>query len=88
MDAGELNLSPFGRGVVAIIADTFAVDSHRIGRGTTADDVDGWDSLGYSVLLARLSKKLDIEIGERIASSARNVGELIDLLEDEVERRG
>jgi acyl carrier protein len=51
-----------------------------INRQTTADDVDGWDSLGHSVLIARLSKILGVEIGEDVAASAKTVGMLVDRL--------
>lgn len=76
----------FEAAVVAIIADTFSADAARIGRQTTADDVEGWDSLGHGILLARLSQKLRIEIGEDIAVDSKNVGELVDRLIAERER--
>jgi acyl carrier protein len=66
--------------VIAIIADTFSVAPASIGRQTVADDVPGWDSLGHSVLLARLEQKLHIEIGEEIAAQSADVGELVDHL--------
>jgi acyl carrier protein len=72
--------------VFAIIADTFSADPATITRRTTADDVDGWDSLGHSILLARLSQKLGLEIGEEIAGQPSDVGELVDLLEAERNR--
>jgi acyl carrier protein len=73
--------------VCAIIADTFSADPQSITRRTTADDVEGWDSLGHSILLARLSQKLGLEIGEEIAGQPSDVGELVDLLEAERKRK-
>ncbi len=73
----------FERQVIAIIADTFSAPPDSIGRRTTADDVDGWDSLGHSILLARLSQKLHLEIGEEIAAQSADVGDLVDRLANE-----
>ncbi len=73
----------FEAAVIAIVADTFSTDPTRIGLHTTADDVEGWDSLGHSILLARLSQKLGIDIGEEIAVEPNNVGELIGRLAEE-----
>jgi acyl carrier protein len=70
----------FEESVCAIVADTFPAARGRITRTTTADDVDGWDSLGNSILLTRLSTKLGIEIDESISARARDVGELVDAL--------
>ena len=68
--------------VIAVIAETFEADPRSIGRQTIALDVSGWDSLGHSILMVRLSKKLGVPIGEDIAAGAQNVGELIDMLRD------
>lgn len=65
--------------IVAVIADTFSAPAAAISRATTADDIDGWDSLGHSLLLTRLARKLALPIGEDIAS-VDNVGELIDAI--------
>lgn len=73
----------FETAVIEIVADTFSIDPATVGRHTTADDVEGWDSLGHSVLLARLGQKLRIEIGEQIAVEPKNVGELVDRLAHE-----
>jgi len=70
----------FAQTVIGLIADTFGVRPQNIDLLTTADDVDGWDSLGHSVLMARLSRKLGIEIGEDTAATAKTVGMLIDAL--------
>jgi acyl carrier protein len=70
----------FEASILALVAETFDADPRTIGRDTTADDVDGWDSLGHAVLLARIGKKFGLEIGEEIAMEPRNVGELVDRL--------
>ena len=66
--------------VIAVIAQTFSVPSAAITRATIADDVDGWDSLGHSILMIRLSNALGMPIGEDIAANAGDVGQLVDML--------
>lgn len=63
------------------IATTFNVPIAEVQRSTTATEVEGWDSLGHTVLLIRLSNFLGVEISEDVAALATDVGELIDLLE-------
>jgi acyl carrier protein len=75
-----LTTSDFEAAVCAIVGETFPAARGAVGREMTADDVDGWDSLGHSILLTRLSTKLGIEIDEELASRVQNVGELIDAL--------
>ena len=67
--------------VIAVIAETFGADPAGIGRDTTADDVDGWDSLAHTILMIRLERALGVRIDEATAAGAANVGELIDGLE-------
>lgn len=66
--------------VLAVVAETFPSGSTKIGRDTTAADVDGWDSLAHTVLMIRLEKRLGMPISDGIAAKASSVGELIDLL--------
>ena len=63
------------------IATTFSVPTDLLGRETAAGDVEGWDSLGHTVLMIRLGRALGREVPESIAARARTVGELVDLLE-------
>ena len=66
--------------VRAIIAETFNVASSDITDDTIADDVNGWDSLGHTVLMVRLQKKLRVAIPEHVAANVQTVGELIEAL--------
>ncbi len=77
----------FATRICHTIASTFFVDPASITRDTVAQDVDGWDSLGHSVLLIRLGRVLDVDIPEDIAAEAGSVGHLIDLLESYVPAR-
>jgi acyl-CoA synthetase (AMP-forming)/AMP-acid ligase II/acyl carrier protein len=66
--------------VVDTIASTFSVAGSSIGAQTTAADVEGWDSLGHTVLMIRLGKALGSALPEHVAAGAGSVGELVDLL--------
>ena len=66
--------------VVALVASTFDVPAADLGPDTVAADVRGWDSLGHTVLMIRLGKALGQPVPESVASRARSVGHLVELL--------
>ena len=66
--------------MLGTVASTFSVDRSTIVRETVAEDVEGWDSLGHTVLMIRLGRALGQDVPEHIASGAANVGQLVDLL--------
>ena len=51
---------------------------------TTADDVDGWDSLSHVQLVAAIEEAFGIEFKSREILSWDNVGDLIDSIEKKV----
>jgi acyl carrier protein len=51
---------------------------------TTADDVDGWDSLSHVQLVAAMEEAFGIEFKSREILSWDNVGDLIDSIEKKV----
>ena len=51
---------------------------------TTADDVDGWDSLSHVQLVAAMEEAFGIEFTSREILSWDNVGDLIDSIEKKV----
>lgn len=61
-----------------IIAETFNVDEGDIANETTADDVDGWDSLAHTILMVRLQRNLNLAIPETLAANSPTVGALIE----------
>ena len=64
-----------------VIAETFGIPEAAIDRTTTAEDVDGWDSLSHTILMVRLGRALGIEIPEAVAAEVANVGALADAVE-------
>jgi acyl carrier protein len=57
---------------------TFKDPGLVIDRSTIADDIDGWDSLSHAVLMMRLEKNFNARIPASMATSFRNIGELVD----------
>ena len=51
---------------------------------TTADDIDGWDSLSHVQLVAAMEEAFGIEFKSREILSWDNVGDLIDSIEKKV----
>ena len=74
--------------VLERIASTFFVDQAGLGRSTVAADVNGWDSLGHTVLMIRIGQALGVDVPESVAARAGTVGELIDLLAAHLDAAG
>ena len=51
---------------------------------TTAEDVDGWDSLSHVQLVAAMEEAFGIEFKSREILSWDNIGDLIDCIEKKV----
>ena len=66
--------------VVETISGTFNYPKQDITLDTTAEDIDGWDSLSHTILMVRLQNQLGALIPEKIATGSATVGELIDNL--------
>ena len=66
MSTGPFSFEVFA----ALVEDTFDHPAGTVHRTTRCDDVSGWDSLGHSVLLARLSKRHRIAMTEADAGRA------------------
>jgi acyl carrier protein len=74
--------------IIALIADTFDVKmSTPITADTQPGDITGWDSLGHSVLLTRLSRRFGLKMSESWAAPVNNVGELVAKVEQIMENR-
>jgi len=63
-----------------IFRDILDEDSLNLTRETTANDVDGWDSLTHIQLIVAIEKKYKVKISSKEILSWKNVGELLDSL--------
>jgi acyl carrier protein len=61
-----------------VFADTLDEDNLTLTESTTADDVEGWDSLTHVQLVVAVEKKFKIRFTAKEIQSWKNVGEMID----------
>jgi acyl carrier protein len=64
-----------------IFRDVFEDDELVVDRGTTAGDVDGWDSLMHVTLLVNVEKEFKVKFSSSEVASLKNVGGLLDLID-------
>lgn len=67
-----------------VFQDVFGHDDITVNDDTTAKDIDGWDSLRHITLLAAIEDEFDIEFSMGQTVKMKNVGEMVDYIEDEV----
>lgn len=66
-----------------VFQDVFDDESLTVHDSTTANDVDGWDSLRHITLLAAIEDEFDIRFSMGQTVSMKNVGEMVDYIEEE-----
>ena len=66
--------------VAAKIASLLKADPRRITRETTADDVDGWDSVRHANIILTLEDAYGIQFLDEEIFDTPNVGVLFDRL--------
>jgi acyl carrier protein len=64
-----------------VFRETFNDDSIKLSKETTADDIDGWDSLSHINLIIAIELAFDIEFTQREIMSFNNVGEMMACVE-------
>lgn len=64
-----------------IFRDILDEESLVLTRETTANDVDGWDSLTHIQLIVAIEKKFKVKFSSKEILSWKNVGELLDSLQ-------
>jgi acyl carrier protein len=70
----------------AVFRDVFDDESISVTDATTAQDIDGWDSLNHVNLIVAVEKAFGIKMTTREATTLANVGELVRLVEKKLER--
>ncbi len=64
--------------LTTIFEDALDEDNIKLSDNTTADDVEGWDSLTHVQLVVAIEKSFNIRFAAKEIQSWKNVGELID----------
>jgi acyl carrier protein len=70
--------------VAETLADVLELDDVALTETTTANDVEGWDSINHVRLLIGLERHYGFEFASDEASGLKNVGVLIDLIQTKV----
>ena len=66
-----------------VFRDVFGDDDISVDDDTTAADINGWDSLRHITLLAAIEDEFDIEFSMGQTVKMKNVGEMVDFIEEE-----
>ena len=67
-----------------IFREELEIEDLELNDETTAEDVDGWDSLSHVQLVAVMEDDFGIEFSSREILSWDNVGDLIDSIQKKV----
>lgn len=69
-----------------VFQQVFDDDELVVDRATTADDVEGWDSMMHVTLMINVEKAFGVKFTSSEVASLKNVGELSDLLDRKAAR--
>lgn len=64
-----------------VFQDVFDDDELAVELDTTAEDVDGWDSLQHVTLLLNVEKAFAVKFSSSEIAGLKNVGDLVTLIE-------
>jgi acyl carrier protein len=70
--------------LTAIFQEVLFDDELAVTPTTTADDVDGWDSLAHIRLVLAVSKAFNVKFSASEIGNLKNVGEFVALIEAKV----
>jgi acyl carrier protein len=66
--------------LTGVFQHVFSDETLRLSRVTTADDVEGWDSLMHINLIVAVEREFEIRFTTREIAGLQNVGEFMDLI--------
>ena len=71
----------------AIVARSFGIDPATVSNTTTAEDVDGWNSLAHATLVMRVERIFNVDLDRSAAFGAQDLGALSDLIVSSLQAR-
>jgi acyl carrier protein len=77
---GRQSMSDVLDRVNQVFQDVFNDDELTVCETTTAEDIDGWDSLMHVTLLVNIEKAFGLRFSSSEVAALKNVGELVDLI--------
>jgi acyl carrier protein len=66
--------------LTGVFRSVFGNEILRLSRTTTAQDVDGWDSLMHINLIVAIEREFKIRFTTREITALQNIGDLVDLI--------
>lgn len=69
-----------------IFRDVFDKNDLTISRDSSADTVEGWDSLAHIYLVSAIEQEFHIKFALGELQAMKNVGEMIDVMEEKLSR--
>ena len=72
----------------AVFRQVLEDDSIELTPTTTAEDVDGWDSMNHIFIVVELEKRLGVKFQAAEMEELKNVGELVSLVQHKLAKRG
>ena len=70
-----------------VFRDVFDEEDITVDEGTTAEDIDGWDSLEHINLMAAVESEFGIKFSMGQIVTMKNVGEMADIILQKVRNR-
>lgn len=65
-----------------VFRDVFDEEDIIISDGTTAADIEDWDSLSHITLLSSVEDEFGIKFDMKAVQGLKNVGAMVDLIEE------
>jgi acyl carrier protein len=72
----------------AVFRQVLEDDSIELTPQTTAEDVDGWDSMNHIFIVVELEKRFGVKFQAAEMEELKNVGELAALVQQKLAKRG
>ena len=72
--------------LTGVFQDVFDDDSIELTDKTTADDIDGWDSLEHITIISAVEKAFKMRFTMKEVSGMKNVGEMMDILAERAKK--
>lgn len=63
-----------------VMRDVFVNDDINVTRDSTAEDVEGWDSLSHARLVMEIERHFAIKLAAGEVMDLANVGDFVDLI--------
>ena len=73
--------------ISGVVSRCFGIDPASVTLETSAESLEGWDSLTHLILLTSIERRLDIQLPKQEAYQAQDVGSLVRLARDAVAAR-